>query len=215
MPVKRHAKSAGGVPGGLRAARAWAGLTIQDVADRIGVARTTVNDWERGASECTPDWQERVAAACGVAPWVIARGLIDDDAPAERGGQEADTVESLASASMGPATRKNFAASIGHTQSELELGETPVAVAYGLDGNRATLVVVTDRRLMFARRGDDVPGLELVDLANVRGAASERAGTTSVLSVTYGRKTTKVRNMSPVTSKWLAQSIEFGRRTAT
>jgi transcriptional regulator with XRE-family HTH domain len=61
---------------GVRASRAWADLTAQQLADRLGVGIRTVQRWERG--ENVPDDSQLTAVAehCNVPPW-LAHGQTD------------------------------------------------------------------------------------------------------------------------------------------
>ena len=54
----------------LRAARAYAGVGQQEVAERLGVSRQTVSVWERGATPVPP-----------VARAGVIQGLLDLGAP--------------------------------------------------------------------------------------------------------------------------------------
>ncbi len=49
----------------IQAARATAKLTQGELADRLGIARNTINRWEMGLREPTHAEMERVAAATG------------------------------------------------------------------------------------------------------------------------------------------------------
>lgn len=54
-----------GLAGRMKAARLLRGLEQQDVADALGVARTTVSAWERGVSE---------PSATNFARWAVVTG---------------------------------------------------------------------------------------------------------------------------------------------
>lgn len=50
----------------VRAARAWAGLTMAELAQQIGVSWQTVSSWERGKTEPRARYLAQVAIACGL-----------------------------------------------------------------------------------------------------------------------------------------------------
>jgi transcriptional regulator with XRE-family HTH domain len=57
----------------IRRARVEAGLTQRQLADRIGAPQTTLSHYEAGRA--TPEWgrMSLIAAACGVALWVLVK----------------------------------------------------------------------------------------------------------------------------------------------
>ncbi|MFJ2370867.1 helix-turn-helix domain-containing protein [Microbacterium sp. NPDC087665] len=67
----------------LRKSRMLADLDQGEIADRIGVARNTVSNWERGRSEPTATYFVRWASATGVTLDWLAAGLNAETAPTE------------------------------------------------------------------------------------------------------------------------------------
>ena len=55
--------------------RIRAGFSAPELADRIGVARATLRNWERGASECRPDRLAEVATALKVSVKRLRKGV--------------------------------------------------------------------------------------------------------------------------------------------
>lgn len=55
---------------GVRAARAWADLTAQELADAIGRGIRTVQKWEAGALAPSSEAVESIAQVCGVPLWM-------------------------------------------------------------------------------------------------------------------------------------------------
>lgn len=61
----------------LRALRAGAGLSLGQVASKLGLSRSAMNDWERGKNGGTLDTIEEMAAACGGAIAIIIGAAAD------------------------------------------------------------------------------------------------------------------------------------------
>jgi transcriptional regulator with XRE-family HTH domain len=55
----------------FREVREDAGLTIDDVARRVGLSRSRIGEVERGLMDPTEDQIEALAAALGVDAWVL------------------------------------------------------------------------------------------------------------------------------------------------
>ena len=56
-------------------ARIRAGFSAPELANRVGVARATLRNWERGASECRPDRLAEVARALRVSVKRLRKGV--------------------------------------------------------------------------------------------------------------------------------------------
>jgi len=65
----------------LRAARYRAGLTLRQVADRLGVCLDTVHRWERGAVGVKQHYLAELASLYGVAPGELVPGLTIEPDP--------------------------------------------------------------------------------------------------------------------------------------
>jgi transcriptional regulator with XRE-family HTH domain len=55
----------------LAEARAAAGLTQAQLAERLGVSQVTILDWEKGKRPVPRERVPALAAALGIDPWVI------------------------------------------------------------------------------------------------------------------------------------------------
>lgn len=75
MPKLARERKPGGVAGGLRAARAWAWLSLDELASRTGISRSVLSDAENGRSTVTVEHVARVADATGVPAALIVGGL--------------------------------------------------------------------------------------------------------------------------------------------
>lgn len=65
----------------IRRLRIEAGLTIQDVADKLGVTYQNISQYERGLRNPKPDTLQRIADALGVSPWDLLLGEAPPEAP--------------------------------------------------------------------------------------------------------------------------------------
>lgn len=50
----------------LKAARAYAGMTMSEASERLGVAVSTLQSWEKGKTEPKPSTIEKIAELYGV-----------------------------------------------------------------------------------------------------------------------------------------------------
>lgn len=83
----------------LRKSRQLADLDQEQIADAIGVGRTTVSNWERGRSEPSATYFVRWARATGVTLDWLAEGLNAETAPAD-----AETVSMVRPEGLEPPT---------------------------------------------------------------------------------------------------------------
>lgn len=67
----------------VRAARAFAGLDQQAVADHFKVSKVTVKRMERGERDTSLDELAEIAALCGVPVGFMLHGFAEDDAQSE------------------------------------------------------------------------------------------------------------------------------------
>ena len=79
---------------GVRAARAWADITAQQLADKLDGSIRQVQRWEAGDTTPPPAAVARVADACGV-PEVLVRGELCDAIRSLRAAPLADAIAKL------------------------------------------------------------------------------------------------------------------------
>lgn len=77
----------------VRAAQAWAGITDEEFAERLGVARRTIGRLKSGAAPVDLERRGRIAEACGVPQWFMATGFAA--APEPEDPTLAERVEAL------------------------------------------------------------------------------------------------------------------------
>ena len=96
MPPRRNKTeaSSGTIPSAIRCARAWADLTVQDLADKCGVAHSTVSRWESGVTQLDPDYIPTIAEACGVPEYLFVDGF-RSDGPVDAGARITIVIEQL------------------------------------------------------------------------------------------------------------------------
>jgi transcriptional regulator with XRE-family HTH domain len=65
------------LPNRVRELRKKAGMSLQDVADRLHCSRMQLSNIERGGTELTRTWMKRIAPVLGVAPGDLL--LVEDN----------------------------------------------------------------------------------------------------------------------------------------
>ena len=63
------------MPNRLRELREARGLTLRDLAERVGTSNQQISHLELGKRQLTMDWMGRVAAVLGVHPWELVAEL--------------------------------------------------------------------------------------------------------------------------------------------
>lgn len=132
MPERTQDKDSKGLARRLRSLRAARGLTVQALADEVGVSKVTIWKWERGASRPRRRMVASIARALGVDPSELDPGLTDL-AALKRGGR---------AAGGGSKTRAPFRAPVTspHQLNEVILkAKAFIARASGVTANQITV----------------------------------------------------------------------------
>lgn len=66
------------MPNRLRALREAKGLTLRELADRVGTSNQQLSHLELGKRQLTTDWLMRLAAALDCHPWEIVAQTLPD-----------------------------------------------------------------------------------------------------------------------------------------
>lgn len=63
------------IASGIRAARAWAGYTAEELADVIGSHRDRIYSYEQARRKPSAAMRQAIADACGTPLWLVEGGI--------------------------------------------------------------------------------------------------------------------------------------------
>lgn len=116
----------------LRWLREWNGLSQRDLAKRSGVARDTIGQIERGARQARPSTIQKLAAALGMAPFILASSIEELATFTERELFERleEELDDSAAAREALDRLRSFFIEFGYAQQQAAWEESKAAASY-------------------------------------------------------------------------------------